>query len=243
VDGYLRADALGAFALIAANLNDYELAREAARESLALARESGDKRQIEWALRVLTFDEPDLEERRRLLDECERLLRELGNEVGLGWVTYLRGMTLLDEGKPDEAYQALAHAESILSGLGRAEEAVNSQNAAALALIRAGRTKPARTLLERSLRVACDLDATSSMMEALAAYAGLVVEDDPRLAARLLGVVEHAASTLLPLDRYYGPLADDAARAARERLGDLYEHERDAGRSLSLDEAVELALR
>src|SRR5438876_704980 len=43
---------------------------------LALARERDDQRQIEWALRVLSFDEPDLDQRRRLLQECERLNRE-----------------------------------------------------------------------------------------------------------------------------------------------------------------------
>ena len=49
---------------------------------------------------MLSFDEPDLDERRRLLDECERLLRELANEAGLGWVTYLRGMTFIEEQNP-----------------------------------------------------------------------------------------------------------------------------------------------
>ena len=78
-DPWLRAEALGGLALAAANLGERDDAREYARECLSLAREREDKRQIEWALRVLSFDEPDLDERRRLLQECERLNRQLGN--------------------------------------------------------------------------------------------------------------------------------------------------------------------
>ncbi|HEY7259145.1 MAG TPA: adenylate/guanylate cyclase domain-containing protein, partial [Gaiellales bacterium] len=49
VNPSLRGAALGAAALAAANLGETEVAREHARESLALARERDDKRQIEWA--------------------------------------------------------------------------------------------------------------------------------------------------------------------------------------------------
>src|SRR4026207_1571649 len=107
----------GSGALAPASLGEPADARAYARESLALARERNDKRQIEWALRVLSFDEPHLDERRRLLHECEELLRELGNEGGLGWVTYLLGVTLFEEGRFDEARQTLDEAVSIFGGL------------------------------------------------------------------------------------------------------------------------------
>ena len=69
VDDGVRADALGAVALAASNLGEIQLAGRYASESLAPARERNDTRQIEWALRVLSFNEPDVEERRRLLHE------------------------------------------------------------------------------------------------------------------------------------------------------------------------------
>ena len=138
LDPGLRADALGAAALAAANLGESEVAREYARESLEIARERNDKRQIEWALRVLSFDEPDLDERRRLLHECEALLRELGDDAGLGWVTFLLGVTLLDEGRLDEAREALNRAVAIFTGLGRRWEAANAENAIAYVLIADG---------------------------------------------------------------------------------------------------------
>ena len=116
VDSRFRAEALGATALAAANLGGGDDAREYARESLVLARERDDQRQIEWALRVLSFDEPDLDERRRLLQECERLNRELGNDAGLGRVTLLLGWAHFDEGRFEEARGGFEQAARDLHG-------------------------------------------------------------------------------------------------------------------------------
>ena len=140
LDPGLRADALGAAALAAANLGESEVAREYARESLEIARERNDKRQIEWALRVLSFDEPDLDERRRLLHECEALLRELGDDGGLGWVTFLLGVTLLDEGRFKEAREALNRAVAIFT---RARQAVGGGKRGECDRLRADRGRSA----------------------------------------------------------------------------------------------------
>ena len=128
VDSQFRAEALGATALAAANLGERDDAREYARESLVLARERNDKRQIEWALRVLSFDEPDLDERRRLLQECERLNRELGSDAGLGWVTFLLGEALVDEERFEEARDTFEQAAAIFTELGRRWEATNAEH-------------------------------------------------------------------------------------------------------------------
>src|SRR5439155_19471091 len=138
-DPWLRAEALGGLALAAANLGERDDAREYARECLSLAREREDKRQIEWALRVLSFDEPDLDERRRLLQECERLLRELGNDAGLGWVTFLRGLTFVIEGRFDSARETLEQAAALFRELGRQWEATNADIAIGYALVAADR--------------------------------------------------------------------------------------------------------
>src|SRR5438034_799381 len=76
------------------------------------------RRSLDWLISI-GDREPDLDERRRLLDECERLLRELANEAGLGWVTYLRGMTFIEERNPDRAREALKAAADIFRRGGR----------------------------------------------------------------------------------------------------------------------------
>jgi predicted ATPase/class 3 adenylate cyclase len=243
-DAHLRGEALGAAALAAANLGEAEVARAYARESLALARERDDKRQIEWALRVLSFDEPDLDERRRLLHECERLLRELGNDAGLGWVTYLRGMTFVDEGSFDAARETLKQAAALFRELGRRWEATNAEIAVGYALVAADRHAEARPLLEAALANAVDLASPGSIMEALALLAAVRIEADAAAATRLLaGVRTFADEKGREMDpRYEGPLLETTERTARERLGQQFEAEWQAGSGLTLDETVALAL-
>ncbi len=244
LDPGLRADTLGAAALAAANSGESELAREYARESLEIARERHDKRQIEWALRVLSFDEPDLDERRRLLHECEALLRELGDDGGLGWVAFLLGVTLFDEGRSTEAREALDNAVALFRGLGRRWEAANAENALAYVLIADGQHEAARPILEQALRTAVELQSAALAVEALAALGCMRVQSDPRAAARLLAAAETIAgeSGQRLETRYTLPLVERAAEAVRERLGDGFGREWNAGTTLTLSEAVALAL-
>ena len=244
LDSGLRADALGAAALAAANLGESTVARECARESLKIARERNDKRQIEWALRVLSFDEPDLDERRRLLRECEALLREVGNDGGLGWVAFLLGVTLLDEGRLGEAREALNRAVEIFTGLGGQWEAANAENAIAYVLIADGQHRAARPILEKALRRAVELQSVALAIEALAALGCIRVQTNPGAAARLLAAAEtigEEGGQRLET-RYALHVVDSAAEAARQRLGDAFGGEWKAGSELTLNEAVALAL-
>jgi predicted ATPase/class 3 adenylate cyclase len=244
LDPGLRADGLGAAALAAANLGESEVAREYARESLEIARERHDKRQIEWALRVLSFDEPNLDERRRLLHECEALLRELGDDAGLGWVTFLLGVTLFDEGRFTEARETFNRAVAIFRGLGRRWEAANAENAIAYMLIADGQHEAARPLLEEALRRAVDLQSVALAIEVLIALGCVRVQTDPGAATRLLSAAETIAEESgQRLETGYAlPYVERAAEAARERLGDGFGVEWEAGSELTLNEAVALAL-
>jgi predicted ATPase/class 3 adenylate cyclase len=243
-DAHLRGEALGAAALAAANLGEAEVSRAYARESLALARERDDKRQIEWALRVLSFDEPDLGERRRLLHECERLLRELGNDAGLGWVTFLRGMTFVDEGSFDAARETLEQAAALFRELGLPWEATNAEITVGYTLVVAGRYAEARPLLEGALANAVDLASPGLIMEGLVLLAAVRIEADAAAATRLLAAVRTFADEKgREMDpRYEGRLLERTERSARERLGERFEAEWEAGSGLTLDETVALAL-
>jgi predicted ATPase/class 3 adenylate cyclase len=245
-DAYLRAEALGAAALAAANLGDAEVSRAYARRSLTLARERDDKRQTEWALRVLSFDEPDLGERGRILNECERLLTELGNDAGLGWVTYLRGMTFVEEGRVDLARATLEQAAALFRGLGRRWEATNAEIAVGYALVAADRHSEARPILEAALATAVELASPASTMATLVLLAACRMEAgaDPAAAARLLAAIrsikDEEGTELDP--RFEGRLLMTLEQTARERLGKQFEAEWAAGSELTLDEAIALAL-
>ena len=186
VDSRFRAEALGATALAAANLGERDDAREYARESLVLARERDDQRQIEWALRVLSFDEPDLDERRRLLQECERLNRELGNDAGLGWVTCCSaGRSSTRDASRRHARRSNRRPRSSRS-LDSAGRRRTPRSIIAYALIADGEHEPARPILEEALRTAVDLQSLALAVDALVAVGSLRVQTDPGAAARLL---------------------------------------------------------
>ncbi len=244
-DPWLRAEALGAAALAAANSNERELAREHARESLVLAREHQDKRQIEWALRVLSFDEPDLHERRRLLSECEQLLRELGNDAGRGWVTRLLGLTLVEEGNFEQARETLEQAAAIFHGLGRHWESAHAELSVAYALIGAGDRQAAQQIVEHNLRVAADLESRSLSAECLFALGIARAEADPEAAARLLAAAQTIADESgqpLTITHERG-LVEAGMRILHENLADRFEREWESGRALTFEEAVALGLR
>jgi predicted ATPase len=244
IDSWLRAEALGAAALAAANSNERQLAREYAAASLELARAREDKRQIEWALRVLSFDEPDLDERRRILGECEDLLRELGNESGRGWVKFLLAGTFADEGRFDEAQATFRQADEIFTRLGRRWEAANARVASAYALVAAGRATAAAPIVSDTLRIALDLDSIGLAVESLAALGLVTAESDPETAARVFAAAEKIADDHgHSLHNVFesGPVGA-AARQVRDELADRFEREWEAGKKLTLDEAVALAL-
>jgi predicted ATPase/class 3 adenylate cyclase len=243
VDAGLRAGALGAAALVTHNLGEIELGWHYARESLVLARERGDKVQIEFALRMLSFSEPDLDERRRLLDECERLLREVGKDSGLGWVAHMRGWTFLEEGRLEDAHRSFDEAVAIFERLGRWWEAGNSRLAAAHALVAGGETGAVGPVLERALITGVELESSTLVVGVLLVLAAAVVDETPDVAARLLGALDSLAERSgHPLDPDHDQRVFDGVReVAHEQLGGRFEREWEGGAALTVDEAVVLA--
>jgi predicted ATPase/class 3 adenylate cyclase len=242
-DAHLRTQALGAAALAASNLGDAEAGRAYANQALTLARGQEDKRQIEWALRVSSFDEPDLVERRRLLDECERLLRELGSEAGLGWVTYLRGLTFIEEQDPDRARETFEAAAGLFRRLGRRWEAVNAELDIGYALISADRGAEALPLMKAALVEAVGMESPTEITKALIFLAAIEMELDVVAATRLLAKARAIADEegSEPDPRSEGRLVGEIEHSARARLGERFESEWEAGSRMALEEAVALA--
>jgi len=164
--------------------------------------------------------------------------------ASLAWVTFLLGTALFDEGQFEEARDTFEQAAAIFTELGRRWEATNAEIEIAYALIADGEDEPARPILKEALRTAVDLQSLALAVEALVAVGSVRVETDPGAAARLLA----AAWTIgdeggHPFDpRLHGRVPEQAERRARERLGERFEREWEAGSGLTLEEAVVLAL-
>jgi tetratricopeptide (TPR) repeat protein len=179
-----------------------------------------------------------------LLRECERLLRELGNDAGLAWVTYLRGMTYVDEGSFDRARETLEQAAALFREVGRQWEEMNAEIAAGYVLVAADRHAEARPLLKRVLAEAVDIASPGSIMQALVLLAAVRMEADAASATRLLAgvrtIAEESGRELDPLVE--GELLETTERSARQRLGQRFDAEWEAGSGLRLEETVALAL-
>ena len=243
VEAPLRARAFGALALATNNLGEIELAREHARTSLELARQLGDQRQIEWALRVLSFNEPDLAERRRRLQECERICRELGNEHGLAWVLYNLSILAFDEADLDEAEESVERAASIFRSRGRQWEAAMMDLWLATVLIEAKRPKQAEAIAQQVLETGTKIDSVTLLAESFVVLGSLRVERDPVGATQLLRAAHALADQAgRPLDpQYTVRFAQASLDAAQTKLGDRFERELETGAALSLEAAIELA--
>ena len=239
----LRAKALGALALAANNLGEIQLAREHARTSLELSRELDDKRQIEWALRVLSFAEPDLAKRRRRLEECRQLSIELGNDAGLAWVMYNLSTVALDEGKLAEAEDAIMQAGRLFRSLGQRWEAALVDTWLAFVLLEAKRPEQAEAIVRNTLEIGTELDSLTLLNETFVVLGSLCVEREPVAATQLLrAAIALGDRAGHPLDvKYTLPFAEAGLEKARTMLGDRFEVELETGAAMSLEAAVELA--
>ncbi|HEY3107062.1 MAG TPA: adenylate/guanylate cyclase domain-containing protein [Gaiellaceae bacterium] len=242
LDAGARADALAQASFLAALVGDAAPSRDYADASLALGRELGDKRRIEWALRCRSFEEPDLELHSRMLHECEALLQELQDEVGRAWVTVELGHVALRGGDFDEAQAAFERGADAFMALGKDWEAGNAQGAGALAAVLGGRSD-AQRLVEESLQVALTLHSETLLVEVLEATVALALDEHGSEAARLFGAAA-AIRNRLGMTREVSrrEVLERLHERAQRLLGERFAEAWHAGESLSPDESIELAL-
>jgi hypothetical protein len=135
-------------------------------------------------------------------------------------------------------------AAAIFTELGERWAATNAKIGVAYALIADGEDESTRPILEEALRTAVDLQSLGLAADALVAVASVRVQTDPGAAARLLSAAwtigEEGGHPLV--SRSTGLASETAERRARERLGERFEREWEAGSGLTLEEAVALAL-
>ena len=142
-DSRLRGDGLGAAALAAANLGEGEDAREYARESLALARERDDQRQIEWALRVSASTNRISTSAGGCCRSASAYRDSATSRPRLGHLP--SRMALMDEGRFKQARDPLEQAARIFAELGKRWEATNAEIEVGYALVMADRHRRARS--------------------------------------------------------------------------------------------------
>ena len=171
--------------------------------------------------------------------------RELGNDAGLGWVTFLLGLTLFDEGRFEEARDDIRAGGSDLHGAWTAmggDERGDRQSR--YALIADGEDEPRASDSRRG-----SADGSRSPVpgvdharpcSAAARSRSNRSRRGGAAAWRGSGRLVRRARASDP--RLHGLVSEAMERQARERLGERFEREWETGSDLTLEEAVALAL-
>jgi tetratricopeptide (TPR) repeat protein len=239
-----RTDALTTLAVYAPDL-DPAARRELAAEGLALARRLEDTPRIQRALRTLARYQDDPGDRQTMLLECEALARELDDRWALGWTQFFLGELAIENGDYEEAQGRLEEALALFEGFSAVLEVPQSLAVLGFIALLVGRAHDAEQLFRRSLERVLELDAPALGVDCVEGLASVAVENgEAARAVRLLGA---SASVREDLDeeevaQYHRRMRNESLARARERLGDRFDREWEAGRSLAYDEATALAL-
>jgi predicted ATPase/DNA-binding SARP family transcriptional activator len=245
----LRAKALAGAALVAHSLGDYERMRRSAEASLELFRRLGDERRTALALNQLGIalsNLGDIDGGIVCHEENAAISRRLGDGIRLSAALNNLGYCLLRQGRRDRATALFEEGLDVCRKIGhRTGESVMLGNLGLSALLE---RRPAEALGFFRLAILIDreLDYAEGLIYGLvgiatALSAGAAAPD----AAMLLGAAHAAArATAVELEPLEVELEANATETLRAALGAERLAQAEAvGRALSLDEAVEHALR
>lgn len=243
----VRAVSLKAAAALGSYLGEYGAARVYLEEALPILERSGDQRHVGTTLHelgVLALYEGDYAAAGKLLEQSLTIKRELGDEGLIASSLGNVGLVAAYRGDHARAYDL--HAES-LTLFRRVEDqmgtaiAVGNLAQAGMYLGRLDESLGRQLDCLRLFHEIGDADGSAESLERLAMLANAYANWDS--AARLLGLAavlrDQAGTTPAPFERAE---AEAAAATARRQLGDLaFDAARDAGRAMSVEEAIELA--
>jgi non-specific serine/threonine protein kinase len=247
-----RARVLRAGARFAARLGDVERLSAYAAESLEIAREVAEARDVESAL--IAAGNAALE--RGDYDEAEQYLREaiaLAPELGDRWlaataiVTALNGMADIALRQRDftRAVPLLEEALTMSRDLGEGEGTAVALYNLAHALFRVNRTNDAESAARESLELAARIESTHAVVwDLLLLGAAARLRGETERGANLLGAVDaHCELTGLELRGAERDLRSETGDRLEADLGQSrYEAARAEGRAMSLEQAVAHAL-
>jgi tetratricopeptide (TPR) repeat protein len=241
---------LGTLGLLAREQGDAAAARLWLEESLALNRELGDEPGIGATLVTLgavAVLQENTAWATSLLEEALELVRKQGHPDWIGWALNHLGHVAQIRGEYERATRLHEDSLPLFRQLGARYlgMAWAFQGLGETALAQ-GKTTRARNYLTKALVLFRGLFHSSGVSWCLAGLAGAaVLDEDPGTAAQLWGAAE---ALRLSIGCRHAP----AARATRERLtaiareqlaGEAFDAAWDEGQKLTMEQAIELALR
>jgi predicted ATPase/DNA-binding CsgD family transcriptional regulator len=250
----LRAKALASAGVLCWTQGDYAGAARLAEESLALARECGDREGTALALRGLGMvevrsDWGDLDRAAALFEESLALRRELGDRWGTANMLVWLGHLAARRGDASRAVHLYEEGLALLRALGAPASPFTFLSLGMLAT-RGSAFARAADLFKQALARFREIGDPRGAAFAIAAIAFVATATgQPAAAARLLGATEALCATFgVPIPRFWLPEPEGAVQerttsAARAALGEeAFAAAWAAGTSLCLADAVAEAL-
>jgi tetratricopeptide (TPR) repeat protein len=242
-----RAKALNAAARLAWGQADYATARKLADEGLAIATERHDLLNMAESLDYLgvaAAEERKYAEARSLLERAVILLREAGRLPDYPKAIFGLGIVAIAEGDYDMAQHWFEESRPLHIGNVVDSGAATLRMLGHIAL-HDGDIKKARSLYVGSLAQNQEIEDKIGVIRCVAALAGLIaMEGQLSHATRLLGAVEalleatHLQLLFVEQDRFDQNIAIMRARLEKA----TFDREWAAGRAMTLEQAVALAL-
>ena len=239
----LRARALRCYGGSSHIAGNYEQARRAYEESLALFRAEGDERGIAVLLHrlgvsALVLEQPDA---RELLEESLELFRRTGSRRGEAESIGSLGHLAYREGKVERALELYEQSATIVAPLGFTWWQLNMLQAIAECVLELGRIDEAVRRGRESLALAREIGDRQGTVFALALLAWAAAEQhDIRRAGRLWGALE-AEEERAPVGQWEEEREKFAGRVRVEGSAEVELGLRE-GRRLSLEAAIDEAL-
>jgi predicted ATPase len=240
-DDAVRAKALMAASMVAGVRSHFEQAAEWGEEALRYFRAAGSEEGIAWALTTTALIPMELgrpEEAGPMLEEAEALNRKVGNSGGIRRVLHLRGLQASAVGDLDEGRRLFRETAELSRQEDDTFSAASSLHSLGDVELDAEETEAAEAAYRDGLRSAWDTSADRLVCYCLAGLAATAAARGGAERAALIwgfveGYEERLRFTMRGRALYEGRLEPVVA---------AHPDQRDAGRRLGVEAAVEIAL-
>lgn len=247
-DPVVRATAMNGAGNIAYQLADYPAAEKLHEECLALRRRLGDPARIADSLNNLGnsyYEIPDFMASRALHEEALAVRRELDDKIGIASSLNNLGNVAFELGEYDLSRslqsEALARCRELGHTVGIARSLINLGNV----FYEMREYAEARALQQESLRIRVELGervGIANCLERLAAIAAATGDTD--MGAKLWGAEERMREELdLRRPPNEAKRYESQVTAARADFREGFEDAWEIGRSMTMEESIEFALR
>jgi predicted ATPase/DNA-binding SARP family transcriptional activator len=220
---------------------DMACAEAMCEQSLAIWQELDEKWGIAWALHELgdvAFEQADLESARSLYDQSLVIRREVGDKSGVAWLFSVLAEVARYEGHYERARALYEESLSLHREVGNRGGIIAVITNMGYAVLNQGDHGLAKALFEESL----SQNAGRTGLKALCLVGLAGVAQQAEQAARLLGAAEPFRNlSSSPADRADHERIVAAVRAQLDETA--FAAAREAGRSMTLNQAIELALQ